>query len=117
MPTEGRHERSTAGRLRRLSSFAVSLRSPRNDNSRLYAIRLQDPSYLSSGPTYSRPAVAIHLKKMQFKYSTKHLKEEFVHGIIMIVIGLSAIFLNSMGVIFQYGFVFIGVIKLFKNYN
>ena len=35
----------------------------------------------------------------------------------MIVIGLSAIFLNSMGVIFQYGFVFIGVIKLFKNYN
>jgi len=72
MPPFGRHKRSTAGRLRRLSSFAVSLRSPRNDNSRLYAIRLQDPSYLSSGPTYSRPAVGKNRKNIM-KYPIRIL--------------------------------------------
>jgi len=65
MPPFGRHERSTAGRLRRRSSLrglpsvatndqrpggsadghrsVVSLRSPRNDNSRLYAIHFSVP--------------------------------------------------------------------------
>src|SRR6056297_416516 len=53
MPPFGRHERSTAGRLRRLSSFAASHWSPRNKSGRGKA---KDPDLYRFGhKTESRP--------------------------------------------------------------
>lgn len=54
---------------------------------------------------------------MQFNYSKKHLKGDLILGIVQIGIGLASLLTNSIGQFFQYGWLLIGTITLYKNFK
>jgi len=85
----------------------------------VYLLTAEIPSefHCSQITTFHMQNVTIHLKEMQFNYSTDYLKSNLFLGLIQLGLGIASILTDSMSWFFQYGWLLIGLITLSRNYK